>query len=67
MVKFQDQVKHLRSIKGRHTGLVSVLIPSERKVNDVVAYLRNELTESANIQDKTNRKNVLASISRILE
>lgn len=67
LISFQAQLTSLAQVHGRHTELISVYIPTNRKKSDVIAYLRNEITESANIRDKINRKAVLGSIQHLLE
>ena len=37
------------------------------KISDIVAYLRNEINESGNIKDKTNRIDVTDNILRLIE
>ncbi len=56
----------LKSKKGFHTGLISLLIPASRKVHEVMSYLKKEISESSNIKSKGNKKNVLDSISALM-
>jgi len=61
--------KHLEILKnkrGFHTALISLMIPASRKLSDVTGYLKKEIGESSNIKSKTNRKNVIDSITALL-
>jgi peptide chain release factor subunit 1 len=64
--KIRQIIKLLKSKKGFHTELISVYIPHDRKISDVVNHLKNEISESQNIKSKLTRKNVLDSINSIL-
>ena len=61
--KYVDQIKRL---EGRGTELISVYVPPERQISDVVAYLRDEYSTSSNIKSKTTRKNVTTAIESIM-
>lgn len=64
--KTKQIVDNLGKKKGFHTELISLYIPSDKKISDVTNYLKNEISESQNIKSKLTRKNVLDSISSIL-
>lgn len=49
------------------TDHISMYIPASRSPIEVRNYLKSEIVESQNIKDKSNRKNVISTISRILE
>ena len=63
---FQRKIKELKGIKGQHTELISLYIPPNRQISDVVAYLRDEYSQSSNIKSKQTRKNVLAAIESLM-
>jgi len=63
---FQKKLKELRKIKGQHTELISLYIPPNRQISDVMAQLRDEYSQSSNIKSKQTRKNVLAAIESIM-
>ena len=63
---FQKKLEELRNIKGQHTELISLYIPPNRQISDVMAYLREEYSQSSNIKSKQTRKNVLAAIESIM-
>ena len=60
------KLEELKACKGQHTELISLYIPPNRQISDVMAYLRNEYSESSNIKSKTTRKNVLSAIESIM-
>ena len=60
------KLEELKACKGQHTELISLYIPPNRQISDVMAYLRSEYSESSNIKSKTTRKNVLSAIESIM-
>ncbi|MBC7081447.1 MAG: peptide chain release factor 1 [Thermoplasmatales archaeon] len=62
----KKKIEELRNIRGQHTELISLYIPPTRQISDVMAYLRNEYSESTNIKSKQTRKNVLSAIEGIM-
>jgi peptide chain release factor subunit 1 len=60
------KIEELKECRGRHTELISLYIPSSKQIYDVVAYLRNEYSQSQNIKSKTTMKNVLSAIESIM-
>ena len=63
---FKKKLDELRKIKGQHTELISLYIPTNRRISDVMAHLRDEYSQSSNIKSKQTRKNVLAAIESIM-
>lgn len=59
-------VRQLDKIKGRHTELVSVYIPAGANLAEVVNQLRGEESTAENIKSKNVRKNVTASLDKII-
>lgn len=60
-------MKELEGIRGRHTELVSVYIPAEYNLNDIVNQLYTEKSTASNIKSKTTRKNVLDALEKIIQ
>ncbi|MGA2675505.1 MAG: peptide chain release factor aRF-1 [Methanobacterium sp.] len=60
-------LKELSQKKGRGTELVSVYIPPDRQISDVVKHMREELSQSANIKSKQTKKNVQSAIEVIMQ
>ena len=49
---FKRQLDALRDIRGQHTELISLYIPPNKRISDVVAQLRDEYSQSSNIKSK---------------
>ena len=63
---FKRDLEELRDLSGRGTELISLYVPPTRQISDVMAYLRNEYSQSSNIKSKSTRKNVMAAIESIM-
>ena len=57
----------LASKEGRHTELISLYIPRERQISDVMTNLRQEYSTASNIKSRATRKNVLDAIERVMQ
>jgi peptide chain release factor subunit 1 len=57
----------LNSKEGRGTELISLYIPPERQIHDVVANLREESGTASNIKSRTTRKNVEDAIAKVTQ
>lgn len=64
---FKKALKELKDKKGKGTELISLYIPSGKRISDVSQYLREELSQSSNIKSKTTKKNVQSAIEVILQ
>ena len=62
----EDLVALLGSIRGRHTELVTVLIPAETNIFPVVRQLEAERSTAENIKSKQTRNAVIAAIEMIV-
>ncbi|MDI6798603.1 MAG: LAGLIDADG family homing endonuclease [Candidatus Aenigmarchaeota archaeon] len=60
-------MKELEKIRGRHTELVSVYIPSGSNLQEVASMLREEYSLAQNVKDKTVRKNVMSALEKIIQ
>jgi peptide chain release factor subunit 1 len=63
---FKRKLEDLSELKGQHTELISLYIPPNKRISDVVAQLRDEYSQSSNIKSKQTRKNVLSAIESIM-
>jgi len=59
-------IKTLENIKGRHTELVTVYVPSGYNIHDIISQLRNEQSTASNIKSKPVRKNVCTALEKIM-
>ncbi|AKA49127.1 peptide chain release factor 1 [uncultured archaeon] len=64
--EFKKALQELGNLKGRGTELISLYIPPDKMISDVVQYLREEFSTSSNIKSKSTRKNVLSAIESIM-
>lgn len=65
--KLRKLLAELESIKGRHTELVSVLIPADSSTIDMINQLRNEQGTADNIKSKGTRKNVVNALEKAIQ
>ncbi|MEM4330880.1 MAG: peptide chain release factor aRF-1 [Candidatus Pacearchaeota archaeon] len=63
--EFEETLKELESYRGRHTELVSVLIPAEYNIYNVVRQIEDEKGTAANIKSSSTRKNVIDALEKI--
>jgi peptide chain release factor subunit 1 len=64
--RLQQEIERISQYRGRATELVSLYVPPTKLVSDVASYLRNELSQSANIKSKSTKKNVQSAVESIL-
>lgn len=61
--KLQKLIKELESKEGRGTELISLYIPPERQIADVMNALREEYSQASNIKDRRTRHHVLDALT----
>lgn len=64
--KLKKIIKQLKSIRGRHTELVTLYIPSGYSIHDAINQIRQEQSTAENIKSKQVRKNVTGALERII-
>ncbi len=64
--KLKKFINELKSIRGRHTELVTVYIPAGYDINKIIGHLSQEQGTASNIKDKTTRTNVIDSLERMI-
>ena len=57
-------VEELGGIRGRHTELVSVIVPAGANLNVVIDQLESEKSTARNIKSTTTRKNVIEALEK---
>lgn len=62
---FKKDMEEIQNYRGRGTELISVYVPGNKQISDVMAYLRNEQSQASNIKSKTTMKNVQSAIDSI--
>ncbi len=65
--RFKKLIKELESKEGRGTELISLYIPPNKPISDVIGYLRQEYSTAANIKSKSTRKNVQDAIESAIQ
>jgi len=65
--KFRKFLEHLESREGRGTELVTLYIPPGKRIDEVIAYLRQELSTASNIKSKKTRKAVMDAIESAIQ
>ncbi|MFW9985509.1 MAG: peptide chain release factor aRF-1 [Candidatus Odinarchaeota archaeon] len=65
--KLKKVVDTLSRKKGLHTELITLYIPSERQMSDVIGTLRTEYGTATNIKSKSTRKNVMDAIQTVIQ
>jgi peptide chain release factor subunit 1 len=65
--RLKRALQRLASKEGRGTELVSLYVPPDRQVSDVMAMLRHEYGTAANIKSDMTRKNVQDAITRVMQ
>jgi len=59
-------IKELESIRGRHTELISVYIPSGCNIQEIISMLKQEVSLTQNVKSRTTRHNVLDALEKII-
>ncbi len=65
--KLKKVVDTLAQKKGLHTELITLYIPPERQMSDVLGTLRTEYGTATNIKSKSTRKNVMDAIQTVIQ
>ncbi len=65
--RLKKVVDTLAEKKGLHTELITLYIPPERQMSDVLSTLRTEYGTATNIKSKTTRKNVMDAIQTVIQ
>jgi peptide chain release factor subunit 1 len=63
--EFQKVIEDLKSYTGSGTQLVTIYVPPDKQISDVVAHVVQEHSEAANIKSKDTRTNVQDALSSI--
>lgn len=65
--KLKKELAELEDKKGRGTELVSLYIPSDKNLDDVMSQMREEYAQASNIKSKRTRKNVTSALETIMQ
>ncbi len=65
-LELKEIITELEDKRGRHTQLVTVMIPAGFNINQVVRQLESEKSTAANIKSKSTRSNVTDALETII-
>ncbi len=63
--EFKKVIEELQEYEGSGTQLVTIYIPDDKQISDVVAHITQEHSEAANIKSKQTRTNVQDALTSI--
>ncbi|MFC6716635.1 peptide chain release factor aRF-1 [Natrialbaceae archaeon GCM10025810] len=63
--EFQKVIEDLKNFEGSGTQLVTIYVPDDRQISDVVAHVTQEHSEASNIKSKQTRTNVQDALTSI--
>ncbi len=63
--EFQKVIEELQEYEGSGTQLVTIYVPPERQISDVVEHVTQEHSEASNIKSKSTRTNVQDALKSI--
>lgn len=63
--ELERTIKQLEEYTGRGTQLVSIYIPPDDSISDIISHIKQEYSEAGNIKQKQTRKNVQSALSSI--
>ncbi|MEF8883377.1 MAG: peptide chain release factor 1, partial [Halapricum sp.] len=63
--EFQKVIEELQDYRGSGTQLVTIYIPEDKQISDVVAHVTQEHSEASNIKSKETRTNVQDALKSI--
>ncbi|MFP8955169.1 peptide chain release factor aRF-1 [Natrialbaceae archaeon A-CW3] len=63
--EFRKVIEDLNNFEGSGTQLVTIYVPEDRQISDVVAHVTQEHSEAANIKSKQTRTNVQDALTSI--
>ena len=64
-MEFAEFVKKMKAFRGRHTELVTVLIPADYNVHEVVKQVEAEKGTATNIKSRVTKNNVIEALEKI--
>ena len=65
-LELEEKIEELQAVRGRHTELVTVMIPAGFNIHPVVKQLESEKSTASNIKSKQTRSAVIDSLDRII-
>jgi len=66
-MEFKKKIKELKKYRGRHTELVTVIVPDGYDINKITTQVAQEKGTAVNIKSKKTRQNVSDALEKILQ
>ncbi len=63
--ELEETIKELETYRGRHTELITVLVPAGFNIYNVINQIEDEKGTASNIKSNSTRKNVIDSLDKI--
>ncbi|MEM0348917.1 MAG: peptide chain release factor aRF-1 [Candidatus Caldarchaeum sp.] len=67
LYQFRRLLETIERLEGRGTELVTLYVPPDKSISDVINYLRQEYATASNIKSKQTRKNVQDAIESAIQ
>lgn len=67
LYRFRRLLESIEKLEGRGTELVTLYIPPDKSISEVINYLRQEYATASNIKSKQTRKNVQDAIESAIQ
>lgn len=64
--ELKRRIEELENLRGEGTELITLYIPPDKNINDVMNQLRDEYGQAANIKSKSTRKNVQSALDVLM-
>lgn len=64
--RFTRELEELEDKKGEGTELITIYVPPDKDLNDVMRQLRDERSQASNIKSKRTRKNVQSALDVLM-
>lgn len=65
--RLKKELEYLESKKGKGTELITIYIPPDKDLNDVMSHMRKEHSQAMNIKSARTRKNVQSALDVIMQ
>lgn len=67
VIELKKLIRFLKKIRGRHTELVTVYVPTGYSLLEIINQLKGEGSTTQNIKSKSTRNNVLSALDKIIQ
>ncbi|HDR53533.1 MAG TPA: peptide chain release factor 1 [archaeon] len=67
LIEFKRKLEELKKYRGRHTELVTVMVPNGYDIHRIANQVAQEKSTASNIKSKQTKKNVMTALEKILQ